>query len=139
MDADNPFIEKMERHSNEKLIYILTTDKDGFQPMALEAAKHVLDSRDIADDEKSKIEEQVKAREQKEREQKNGKPGSLLKGPGFLVTLFVIIPPMLLIKERGMGITFIIAAIGFGAGHAVNYYYFKNKKKSKIDNEDVLD
>lgn len=126
--SENPFIEKMEQHSNEKLIYILTTDKDGFQDEALKAAKIVLDGRDISGAEKLKIQEKIQERERIQKEAEDNKPKSLLKGPGIIVTILVLVPPMVLIKDRGMGITFLIALIGFGAGHVVNHFYFKKKK-----------
>ena len=139
MNTENPFINKMEKHTNEKLVYILTTDKEGFQPLALEAAKIVLDARDISENEKALIEEKIQAKEtaQKSSHENIIVPKSLFKGPGLIVTIVILVSLMLLVENRSWGVTMLIALVGFGIGHAVNHYYFANKKK-KNQNE-VLD
>ena len=47
-------------------------------------------------------------------------PYSLMKGPGILVTMAVIVPFMLIDYRRPWWQTFLIAMLGFGAGHMVD-------------------
>ena len=54
---------------------------------------------------------------------------SLLKGPGIIVTIIVIVPLMLFLRHRSWYATFAIALVGFGLGHLVNHFYFKSKNK----------
>ena len=139
VNSENQFIKVMKKHSNEKLVYILTTDQEGFQPLALEAAKIVLDQRDLTDNEKTLLEEKIlnKELDQKKANKVNPGPQSLFKGPGLIVTIIVLVPLMLIIENRTWLVTMGLAVIGFGAGHIVNYFYFKNKKRK--NNPDILD
>jgi len=52
--------------------------------------------------------------------EKRVRSGSLFFGPGFLVTMAILVPAMFLIRERSMPTTFAIAFVAFGLGHAVN-------------------
>lgn len=134
MEEENQFIPIMEKHSNEKLIHILTTDQEGFQPAALAAAKVVLDSRGLTDNEHALIEEKIVERERKEKIEST-KHRSLLKGPGIVVTIIILVPLMLFTPNRTFMVTMLFAMVGFGAGHGVNYLYFKNKKTNKGHDE----
>ncbi len=137
-EEENPFMKVMEKHSNEKLIYILTTDKDGFQPKALEAAKIVLDSRGLSEVEKLEVSEKIRAKEKKETAERT-EHRSLLKGPGIIVTIGILLPLMLLTPDRSFMVTMLFAVIGFGAGHLVNYLYFKAKDDKTKNSSDILD
>jgi len=57
-------------------------------------------------------------------------PTSLLHGPGLAVTLVILVPLMMLNFTQwrfGWWFTFVAAMIGFGAGHAVNWWWHKRK------------
>lgn len=58
-------------------------------------------------------------------------PTSLFHGPGLLVTIVILVPLMMLNHmkwHQGWWFTFIAAMIGFGAGHAVNWWWHQRKR-----------
>jgi hypothetical protein len=54
-------------------------------------------------------------------------PYRFFKGPGIFVTLAIIVPLMLIKLNRPWWQTFLIAIVGFGAGHAVDYLWDRRK------------
>lgn len=56
----------------------------------------------------------------------------LFRGPGFLVTIVILAPLMTLnwMEWRyGWWFTFVSALVGFGAGHAVNWFWQKRQQQ----------
>jgi hypothetical protein len=57
---------------------------------------------------------------------------SLFRGPGLLVTIIILAPLMTLnwMEWRyGWWFTFVSALVGFGAGHAVNWFWQKRQQQ----------
>lgn len=120
----------MVEKSTEELVDILTNRRDHYRPEAIEAMKHVLKERDVSQEELTSIAEKSKEREQ-ETQNKQAKTRMLFQGPGIIVTVLILLGLFILVPTRGWLETLFFAFIGFGAGHLINYYYFKAKDARK--------
>ncbi len=122
------FYQKMDKKSTKHLIDIVSNQRSKFLPEAIECAIEVLKTRDLSEEELNEVIAKSYAI-QDENENAPRKKFGLWRGPGIIVTLAIILPAKLLLIGTGWLETFLIAAVGFGAGHVVNHLYFKFKNK----------
>jgi hypothetical protein len=60
---ENKFKEVMSKRTDEELIKIVSIDKDGYEPLAVEAAKKELEKRKISGDDQLKIKSELQSEE----------------------------------------------------------------------------
>lgn len=126
----------MREKSTYELEDILTNRRDHYREEAVVAMEDVLAERGHSQEDLDKLAEESKINiiEQEEAESNRPKGRSLMWGPGFIVTIIILVGFFLVIPNRGWVETAIIGAIGFGAGRMVNYYYYKSKsQKNELD------
>ncbi|MDB2656685.1 hypothetical protein N9Y60_01380 [Crocinitomicaceae bacterium] len=72
-----------------------------------------------------------------EKQNARAKNRSLLQGPGIIVTVLILLAFFLLVPERDWIQSAVFAVIGFGGGHAVNYFYFRSKSSNEDEKSEL--
>jgi hypothetical protein len=132
------FKDVMSKRTDEDLIKIVTVDRDGYQPLAVEAAEEEIKKRniDLTTIEQVKVELTAKIEEQKEFDSK--KVSSMIRFIHFIVdTIAFIIVTMILAFILGLFINptdqrlmTILGYLMFGLGF-FSYYVFMETKYQK--------
>jgi uncharacterized RDD family membrane protein YckC len=134
------FKDVMSKRTDEDLIKIVTVDRDGYQPLAIEAAEQEIKNRNIDTTkiEQVKVDLTDKIEEQKEFDSK--KVSSLTRFIHFIVdTIAFMILAMifafvsgLFIKPTDQGLMIIISYLMFAIGFFVYYVFMETRFQKTI-------
>lgn len=133
---ENKLYEIMSSKSTYELVDILTHRKDHYRSEAILVIVQVLKERNVSEEEMSNLAERSEA-EHVEKQNARAKNRSLLQGPGIIVTVLILLAFFLLVPERDWIQSAVFAVIGFGGGHAVNYFYFRSKSSNEDEKSEL--
>ena len=133
---ENKLYQIMSEKSTYELVDILTRRKDSYRPEAISTMEQILKERNVSDEEINSLVERSQAK-QVEMEVASAKKRSLFQGPGIIFTILILLLLFVLVPERDWIQTAVFAVIGFGAGHTVNYFYFRSKSMKDDEKSDL--
>ena len=132
------FKDVMSKRTDEDLIRIITVDRDGYQPLAIEAAEEEIKKRNIDTTKIEQVKVDLTAKIEKQKEFDSKEVGSLTRFIHFIIDtiLFVILTMIfafilgLFINSTDQGLMSILVYLMLAAGF-FGYYVFMETKYQK--------